>query len=223
MSDSANGGREDSRSEALDFASAAFEIALQERCHAAQLHIDPAHVPKLRTYYELLSRWNERINLTALPLAGYPSQTIDRLLLEPLEASGAVPANATSWVDLGSGGGSPAIPLAITRPRLRLTMTESRGRKAAFLREAVRSLGLNAEVIGRFEELLAYPAGSVDLVTARAVRMQDVAAIATHLLSSSGRLLLFGSVDVVAPRGLRLVAKTSLPAENAHLFQFGKA
>lgn len=201
-----------------------FESRLQERCEAAQLHIDPAHVPKLRVYYELLTRWNERINLTALPLAGYPSQTIDRLLLEPIASSGAVPTNAASWVDLGSGGGSPAIPLAITKPELRLTLTESRGRKAAFLRESVRSLGLNAEVLsGRFETLLSYPQGSVDLITARAVRIEDVVALTIHLLSPSGRLLLFGSIDVVAPKGLQLVAKTPLPVENSHLFQFRTA
>ena len=133
-----------------------------------------------------------------------------------------MPTNATLWVDLGSGGGSPAIPLAIVKPELRLTMTESREKKAAFLREAVRSLRLNAEVIGRFEGLLSYPPGSVDLITARAVRIEDCVALAVHLLSSSGRLLLFGSIDVVAPRGLQFVTKTPLPAENAHLFQFRK-
>lgn len=202
----------------------AFESRLQERCEAAHLLLAPSQLPSLRAYYQLLQRWNERINLTALPLAGYPPQTIDRLLLEPIAASDAVPADAKSWVDLGSGGGSPAIPMAIARPKLRLTMTESRGRKAAFLREAARLLGLKAEVLsGRFEELLNHPAGSVDLITARAVRIEDVAALTSHLLSSSGRLLLFGSVDVVAPQGLQLIDKKPLPAENAHLFQFKKA
>ena len=193
-----------------------FDSRLRERCEAARVQISPTQLPKLRAYYELLQRWNDRVNLTALPLAGFPSQSIDRLLLEPIAASSAVPTGATSWVDLGTGGGSPAIPMAIIKPEIRLTMTESRGRKAAFLREAVRLLGLDAEVLSdRFEALLSYPPGSVDLITARAVRIEDVVSLAVHLLSSSGRLLLFGSIDVVAP--------ASLPSENAHLFQFRKA
>ena len=201
-----------------------FDSRLRERCEAARVQISPTQLPKLRAYYELLQRWNDRVNLTALPLAGFPSQSIDRLLLEPIAASSAVPTGATSWVDLGTGGGSPAIPMAIIKPGIRLTMTESRGRKAAFLREAVRSLGLNAEVLSdRFEGLLSYPPGSVDLITARAVRIEDVVSLAVHLLSSSGRLLLFGSIDVVAPASLQLVAKTPLPSENAHLFEFRKA
>ena len=178
---------------------------------------------KLRRYYELLRTWNERINLTSLPLADYPPHTIDRLLIEPIAASAKVPAGATSWVDLGSGGGSPAVPMAITKPELRLTLTESRGKKAAFLREVVRSLRLGAEVLsGRFEDLLNSQSGSVDLITARAVRVEDIVELSTHLLSPSGRLLLFASSEVATPQGLRFIDRAPLPTDNAYLFQFGQ-
>ncbi len=62
-------------------------------------------------------------------------------------------------MDVGSGGGSPAIPLKLAVPRLRLTMVEAKARKSAFLREAVRHLGLEQRSVetARYEELLARP------------------------------------------------------------------
>ena len=105
----------------------------------------------LASYYELLTRWNKKINLTSIENL---DEAIDRLLLEPLVASRHVSPSAGSLMDVGSGGGSPAIPLKLALPRLRLTMVESKARKSAFLREAVRHLGLgNATVeTARYEE-----------------------------------------------------------------------
>jgi 16S rRNA (guanine527-N7)-methyltransferase len=150
----------------------------------------------LEAYFRLLLQWNATINLTALPLENPTDETFDRLLIEPLAAARHIPDSPIVWFDLGSGGGSPAIPLKIARPALKLTMIESKTRKAAFLREAVRRLGIPETVVlnDRFEEVArnAETAGSADLVTVRAVKT-DTALFETAglLLKDRGQLLLF--------------------------------
>src|SRR5436190_1592133 len=130
----------------------------------------PAHVAaKLAAYFDLLTKWNAKINLTALTDT---DAAIDRLLLEPLAAAAAL-SRHVDLIDLGSGGGSPAIPLALALEARRLIMVESRGRKAAFLSEAVRSSGLNGIVEStRFETVAGQGvyAGQMDVVSIRAVR-----------------------------------------------------
>jgi 16S rRNA (guanine527-N7)-methyltransferase len=104
--------------------------------------VPPHAEARLVTYFDLLFRWNQKINLTSLTNI---DEAIDRLLLEPVAAAREL-AHSPSIIDLGSGGGSPAIPLALALSAPRLVMVESRSRKAAFLREAVRELGMNAVV-----------------------------------------------------------------------------
>jgi hypothetical protein len=138
--------------------------SLAERLAAAHLSIAPAVVEGCASYLSLLARWNRRINLTALPLGDpVPAATLDKLIVEPLVAAELFPTSEPVWFDLGSGGGSPAIPLRIARPSGSLTMVESRDRKCAFLREAVRTLGLSQTTVlsTRFEELR--PQGRVDV------------------------------------------------------------
>jgi len=150
----------------------------------------------LESYWTLLARWNEKVNLTSLPLDEYPSESLDRLIVEPLAGVRLIPAQPLTWVDLGSGGGSPAIPMKIAIPGARLVMVESRLRKSAFLREVVRSLALKeVEVLTeRFEALAANRPGSADCITVRAVRSDDgLATAAKRILKPTGRLLLFGN------------------------------
>ena len=147
----------------------------------------------LTAYYELLSRWNRKINLTALD---DPDEAIDRLLLEPLVAARHLPVEPIAIMDVGSGGGSPAIPLKLAAPAVRLTMVEVKARKSAFLREAVRTLGLaNATVeTSRYEELLARPElhEAYDVLTVRAVRLEArVLQTLQAFLRPSGCVFLF--------------------------------
>ena len=168
-----------------------------ELAKAAGLSLDLARLGHFEHYFRLLRRWNQTINLTALPLAGFTDHTLNRLLIEPLQAAQFVDDAALLWLDLGSGGGSPAIPMKIVRPQLRLTMVESRSRKAAFLSEVVRSLALTTtEVLSfRIEELArSAAAGHADLLTIRAVRIDEgLLRAAAALLRIGGQLLLFGS------------------------------
>jgi 16S rRNA (guanine527-N7)-methyltransferase len=193
-----------------------FANRLLSRAAAQGIVVPAIHLPKLQVYADLLLRWNQRINLTALPLAGWPDSTLDRLFLEPLAAAPVVDRLHGAWVDLGSGGGSPALPLAVLAPRLTLTLTESRGKKAAFLREAVRSMPVpGATVAGRFEELMSREPGSCALVTCRAVAPSETANVATHLLASEGLFLYFGTEPLAQLGGLKPVRVVDLPGRQA--------
>jgi 16S rRNA (guanine527-N7)-methyltransferase len=143
-------------------------------------------------YYALLMRWNRKLNLTALPDS---ESAIDRLLLEPACAAPYL-APLARVLDIGSGGGSPAIPLKLTLPGLELTMVEAKTRKAAFLRDAVRQLGLLQARVEhvRCEELLAHPdaRGGYDVVTIRAVRVDHtIIASLQRILAVNGWIMLF--------------------------------
>src|SRR6185503_18173741 len=157
----------------------------------------------------LLTLWNAKINLTALPLDAPTDETFDRLLVEPLAAAPHLawgqtgvrmgvrhPSDPNVWLDLGSGGGSPAIPLLIAQPTLQLTMIESKTRKAAFLREAIRVVGLpTANVVNeRFEDVAQradYSHGA-DFITVRAVKADaELFETAGQMLNETGRLFLF--------------------------------
>ena len=148
----------------------------------------------LLAYYELLSRWNKKINLTSLE---DPDKAIDRLLLEPVVASRYFPSSSViHQLDMGSGGGSPAIPMKLAVPRIHLRMVEVKARKSAFLREAVRHLGLKDTSVEteRYEELLARPElhESSEVVSVRAVRLETRALTTLQaFLSVGGRLMLF--------------------------------
>lgn len=157
----------------------------------------PVEIQQLSDYFCLLAKWNNRINLTALPVASAATAAIDRLLVEPIVASRLVLPGDELAVDLGSGGGSPAYPLKIGAPQVRMVLVESRERKCAFLREVARSLGLaDVEVAStRFEALQSRADMDrvASLVSFRAVRADDsLWTTAARLLKPSGRVFWFG-------------------------------
>jgi 16S rRNA (guanine527-N7)-methyltransferase len=188
-----------------------FRERLRRRARKVGIELDGALADGLQTYYALLAKWNAKINLTAFTLeAAGQDEAVDRLLIEPLIAARHVSGHAASAIDIGSGGGSPAIPLALATPRLHLRLVESKTRKAVFLREVLRELGLGrAEVeTTRFEELLARPDlhEAMDLLTVRAVRLEPRTLVTLQaLLRNGGQLFLFrgpsgGAVaEAVAP------------------------
>jgi 16S rRNA (guanine527-N7)-methyltransferase len=174
-----------------------FRDRLKRRAKAAGVTVESAVIDGLETYYQLLTKWNAKINLTAFRLtAEGDDQAIDRLLIEPVVAARYIPENARTLLDAGSGGGSPAIPIKLASTNLALRMVEVKTRKAVFLREAVRALGLrDAEVeTSRFEELLprAELHEAVDLVSIRAVRIETRTLNTLQaFLRPGGKLLLF--------------------------------
>lgn len=170
---------------------AALEHTLRERARNHGVLLPDLLIPRLLAYYSLLTRWNARMNLTSL---SDPQQAIDRLLLEPVKAGQNV-ATGRTVVDLGSGGGSPAIPLALACGARSLIMIESKARKAAFLREAVRHVGLAGSVeCARFEDVLPRMGKSADLVSIRAVRVdEDLLTLVGPALAAEGEAVLFVS------------------------------
>jgi 16S rRNA (guanine527-N7)-methyltransferase len=181
-----------------------FRLRLKHTAQGAGISLPSESLDGLEAYFSLLSKWNARINLTALPLTPPTDETFERLFLEPLYAARYLPEDEASWFDLGSGGGSPAIPLKIVKPNLRLTMVESKARKTAFLREAVRVLGLPKATVegGRFEDAAQRLPGSAQFITVRAVKIDTALLGASNLLlSAGGELLLFrpNSTELKAP------------------------
>jgi 16S rRNA (guanine527-N7)-methyltransferase len=191
---------------------------LAQRASLVGLEIAPALARQLEAYFRLLARWNDRINLTALRLDPPTDQAVDRLIVEPLVAARLIAESAT-WFDLGSGGGSPAIPLKLANPAAQLTMVESKARKAAFLRDAIRILGMSRASVEteRIEALaLSHPlAGSVDVVTVRAVRLDPILFDSVRrLLKRRGRVVLFGVREhFPMPEGFEAAADQLLTAD----------
>ena len=144
---------------------------------------------RLIAYLHLLVRWNSRLNLTAVR---EPLEIIHRHLIESIQCAQSLPP-AAALLDFGSGAGLPGIPIAIVRPDIRVTLGESQGKKAAFLREAVRVLSLPSEVYdGRIENM---PPGRVfDVVTLRAVdKMAEACRTAIERVAPGGWLVVFAT------------------------------
>jgi 16S rRNA (guanine527-N7)-methyltransferase len=153
-----------------------FQERLARRARRAGLTIRQELGARLEIYYRLLLTWNKKINLTGLNVDDAAPEALDRLLIEPLVAASHVRPAVRTVLDIGSGGGSPAIPMALALTYASLTMVEAKMRKSVFLKEALRALDLgHGDVItSRFEELLAKPRlhEAHDLLTIRAVRVE---------------------------------------------------
>ena len=126
--------------------------------------LDEERASKLVQFAELLMVWNARINLTG-------ARTVDDLIAEHLPdafaVAGAIDGPA-EVVDVGSGGGLPALPLAILRPDLRLTLVEPLSKKVAFLRTATRELGLPSASVSAQATRRGAPPGAYDVAISRA-------------------------------------------------------
>ena len=117
---------------------------------SAGLHVPRTVLEKLSRYCEQLDHWNKRINLTALTGAAL----VRRLIVEPMWIGGKLNMSG-SLLDIGSGNGSPALPLCISRNLSPAHLVEARARRAAFLRHVIALVQVHAEVHrGRFEDEL---------------------------------------------------------------------
>ncbi len=167
-----------------------FQTRLARRASRAGLFLPEDLIAGLTAYYELLSRWNRKINLTSLD---NPDEAIDRLLLEPVIAARHFRESDVRVMDVGSGGGSPSIPMKLALPAMRLTMVEAKARKSAFLREAIRHLSLSDIVVenSRYEELLARPElhEAFGVVSLRAVRVESRALVTFQAFLEPGGLV----------------------------------
>jgi 16S rRNA (guanine527-N7)-methyltransferase len=138
--------------------------------------LDDQQMQQFNSYLDLLVRWNARTNLTAIRDA---EGILSRHFVESIACARALPPGITTLLDFGSGAGFPGLPVALCRPEIRVTLAESQGKKAAFLSEAVRVLGLQVTVHSGRAELLQHP---FDCVTLRAVDQMEKAVQAAAAL-----------------------------------------
>lgn len=136
---------------------------------------------RLCIYVDLLKSWNRRINLVGRNTIGdvWRRHILDSAQLYPL-----IPPQSRSLVDLGSGAGLPGLVLSIFGVA-NCHLIDSDGRKAAFLREAIRLTNADATVhFARLDRAKAPPA---DVVTARALApLSELVKISQHFLKPGG-------------------------------------
>ena len=168
-----------------DIATRGEEQALSDR-----LSLDPTLAAPLLDYLALLLRWNRTYNLTAVrdPHEMVTKHLLDSLAMHPFVNE--VAAGGGRLAGLGAGAGLAGIPLAIVKPGLQVTLVESNGKKARFMREAIRQLDLkDARVAESRIEALDEP-GTFDAITARALAtLPLILELGGHLLKPEGQLL----------------------------------
>ncbi len=167
--------------------------------------VTPDLAAQLLIYLDLILKWNERINLTAIRT---PEEIVRRHFGESLFA-GAHLGPCATLLDYGSGAGFPGLPIQLLCPGVQITLADSRAKKAAFLREAVRTLHLSTEIWPHRVESM--PAGrTFDAVTLRAVEDMP-AAIAAAALRSTHKLLILSTLPVSLPSTFAVEDTLPLP------------
>jgi 16S rRNA (guanine527-N7)-methyltransferase len=180
--------------------------------------LNAALTSSFEAYLSLLLRWNARINLTGIR----DSDTIlVRHFLESIACAHALPIGIATLLDFGSGAGFPGIPIALCRPEIAVTLAESNGKKAAFLHEAVRTLGISAKVYSARAELLS---DRFDCITLRAVdHMEQAVQSAASLVGPDGWLVVMTTetelerVKIVVGEGFLWSNPLPLPGSDKRL------
>ena len=188
---------------------------LRAAATALELELPPRFEAQARQYLELLARWERTGRLT-----GYATLTlrIRHLLLESLMLLRAVPGPGTPLLDIGSGAGVPGLIVKLARPAWEVTLLEAGRRRANFLRDVVRQLGLMGITVseGRAEALSAELGGRFATATMRAVsRVGDAGAVATPFLRADGVLVQTLGPAVLPPSAghVREIAVRPSPGE----------
>lgn len=167
-------------------------------------------------YLSLLLHWNRRVNLTSLT---DPGQILARHFGESLFGAKAAAIGSGDLLDVGSGAGFPALPIALFRSNIRETLLEPNVKKAAFLSEASRVLSLAPRVKVLRSRLEDYDSGEArfDFLTSRAVRVTPpFLDRCRNVLRSAGKLVLWlgreDAASVAKNPGWQWSAATQIPA-----------
>lgn len=132
-----------------------------------QLTVSDEQILQIQRYIEILLHWNEKMNLTAIR---DPLEILYRHFCESMYGAVAIPVESCRLADVGSGGGFPGLPLKIMQPGIEAFLIESNVKKATFLTEVVRELGLTGVrvLVSRYEEL-SEEVAPLNVVCSRAV------------------------------------------------------
>jgi 16S rRNA (guanine527-N7)-methyltransferase len=152
---------------------------------AQQLGLDLKlhQVDQLMAYLKLFDKWNHAFNLSAIrePSAMVKLHLLDSLSIAPL-------LQGEHFIDVGTGGGLPGIPLAIKFPQKSFTLLDSAGKKTRFLFQVKQELGLNNVTVENRRVEQYHPQPGFDGVISRAfASLQDMVKSCAHLLNESGR------------------------------------
>ena len=182
------------------------------------VHLSELQVTQLYQHYDVLIRWNQRMNLTTVKPG---LDTLIRHYCESLFFAVHLPAtdDKISVLDLGSGAGFPGIPMAVLRPSWNVTLVESSQRKAVFLRESSRHLPNVSVRAERMEKLSTQG----DWAIARAVNPEEVLLNVPRLAPHVG--LMLGENDFLSVRHNSRVAwaePVRLPWGDRRLCVYGK-
>jgi 16S rRNA (guanine527-N7)-methyltransferase len=195
-----------------------FDKALARHAAAFGVELDDEARARLGDYFELVSAWNPRLHLVA-PCT--PAEFAVRHVLESLLALRFL-AEGARVVDVGSGAGFPIIPCLVVRDDLRALLFESSGKKAVFLREALRGVGRSgaARVIAERFESAETPAA--DYVTCRAIeRFSQMFDALVDWAPPDCVLLLFAGpalLEAIQARGLACEAVGVPATERRYLY-----
>jgi 16S rRNA (guanine527-N7)-methyltransferase len=166
-----------------------FDKALARRAPAFGVSLDEAARARLGDYFELVAAWNPRLHLVA-PCA--PAEFAVRHVLESLAALPFLKEGST-FVDVGSGAGLPALPCLVARPDLKAVMFEASPKKAVFLREAASRLSLQGRVRVEAERFERAEPPDADALTCRAIeRFTEILPALVRWAARIRTLLLFG-------------------------------
>lgn len=174
---------------------------------ALGMSLAPSAQIQLLSYRSELERWNATYNLTAVR---DPRQMVTRHLLDSLAVLAWVGGGPI--LDVGSGAGLPGLVLAIARPELAVSVLDSNGKKARFMRHAVRTLGLaNVEVIESRVEAYQPPRAYSQILSRAFASLSDFVAGTRHLLAPGGQWVamkgkLEGAEQSALPSDCRVVA-----------------
>ena len=162
---------------------AAWFADLLKRELQGRVDLSDLQIGQLHEHYELLQRWNRKINLTSIPSG---PEAVIRHYCESLFFAANVPVTEKARVaDLGSGAGFPGVPVDILRPEWAIALIESHQRKAVFLKEATRGLSNVVVLANRAEDA----EGSFDWLVSRAVDPKDVLKNTPRLARHIGLML----------------------------------
>lgn len=158
-----------------------FSDLLREKL-AGIVELSNAQIDRLSEHYQLLSRWNKVLNLTAIRTF---DEAVERHYCESIFLSIHLPEAPIALADVGSGAGFPGLPIAVVRPNASVVLIESHQRKAVFLREASRNLPNVRVAAQRAEDV----AESFDWAVSRAVRHSDIAPVLKKLAPNAALLV----------------------------------
>ncbi len=189
------------------------------------IELEEKDLARIETYVTLLRKWNARISLTSVR---DPHEIVRRHFGESFFAAAQLLTveDALTVVDFGSGAGFPGIPMVMFGRHSRFTLIEANGKKAAFLNEAIRALGLgNARVFsGRAEDF----GERADLVTMRAVeKFQESLPLAVTLAKPGGRVAIMigaGQAESASAASLKLAWQPpiAIPGGHSRILLVGK-